>query len=212
MIDMGIHDLCISLEPPSNGHILQVTQRNVAVENNISLIVPPNTTNTRCLGLLSNNVFKKLKTKLNQMKHSLKLQSLLPSLEDIQKDAHILYQEKCLEFTQYMFPDSNSADQVHLYKAVSFMGLVIQALTSLDTIETSHYNVLARVMLLAIIEGTGESIVSAKWRKYCQILLPKDSFTFGSRLPEYRHLCLSRLSIVPPNDRHLTYYTTKYNL
>ena len=97
--------------------------------------------------------------------------------------------------------------QVHMYKAVSFMGLVIQCL--LDRIATSHHNILAHVMILAISEGKRQSSDSTKrWEICCLKLLPKDCFSFRFRLPEYRQLCLSRLSIVPPNKEHLAYYIT----
>ncbi len=133
-----------------------------------------------------------------------------PCQEEFQKDS-LFYQERCLSITGQLFFNCNKADQVHMCKCVSFMGLVIYCLTSLDRIETSHHNILAYVMLLAIAEGKkSNSDCTAIWKSCCLKLLPKDYFGFRFRLPEYCQLCLSVLSVVTPNKEHLAYYMTKW--
>jgi hypothetical protein len=173
--------------------------------------------------LMSDQLFLKLKHKLNRMKDMFQsflifshgdkyIHSELLCSEVFHNDA-LSYQEGCLAFTNHMFFNCNRDVQVHMYKAVSFMGLVIQCLTDLDRISNSHHNILAHVMLLAISEGRRQSSDTTKrWEICCLILLPKDCFSFRFRLPEYRQLCLSRLRIVPPNKEHLVYYMTEYKM
>ena len=173
--------------------------------------------------LMSDQLFGKLKRKLNRMKDTLQIfaifshgdkyiHSELPRSEVFQNDA-LSYKEGCLAFTNQMFFNRNRDVQVHLYKAVSFMGLIIQCLTNLDRIATSHHNILACVMLSAILEGIRQSSDrTTRWEICCLKLLPKDCFSFRFRLPEYRQLCLSRLSIIPPNKEHLAYYMTQYKM
>jgi len=118
--------------------------------------------------LMSDQLFLKLKHKLNRMKDMFQsflifshgdkyIHSELLCSEVFHNDA-LSYQEGCLAFTNHKFFNCNRDVQVHMYKAVSFMGLVIQCLTDLDRIATSHHNILAHVMLLAISEGRRQCV------------------------------------------------------